>query len=77
LCSTFFFENSHSQDVSKFPYLTAELLRRGYSEDDVVGMFGANLVRVFRQVEHVRDRLSHDVPAQGLLFPKRACRSTN
>jgi membrane dipeptidase len=39
------------EDVSKLPYITAELLRRGYSEADIVKILGGNLLRVMREVE--------------------------
>jgi membrane dipeptidase len=40
------------EDVSKLPNLTAALLRRGYSIDDVHKILGGNYLRVFRQVCH-------------------------
>lgn len=45
------------EDVSKFPNLTAELLRRGYSEVEVAKILGANLLRVLRSVERVATEL--------------------
>jgi len=41
------------EDVSKYPDLLAELLRRGYTEDDLKKVAGANLLRVLRAVERV------------------------
>ena len=41
------------EDVSKYPDLTAELLRRGYSDADVKKIIGQNVLRVMRQVEKV------------------------
>lgn len=41
------------KDVSQYPNLVAELLRRGYKESDIEKILGANLLRVWRQVEHV------------------------
>jgi membrane dipeptidase len=41
------------EDVSKYPDLTAELLKRGYSEADVKKILGQNVLRVMRQVEKV------------------------
>jgi membrane dipeptidase len=40
-------------DVSCFPNLTAELLRRGYSDDDVKNVLGLNVLRVMREAEEV------------------------
>ena len=45
------------QDVGTFPLLTAELLRRGYSDADAKKVIGQNLLRVMRQVERVAARL--------------------
>lgn len=39
------------EDVSTYPNLVAELLRRGYSEADVRKVLGGNLMRVWRAVE--------------------------
>jgi membrane dipeptidase len=41
------------EDVSKYPDLTAELLRRGYSDADVKKIIGQNVMRVMRQAEKV------------------------
>ncbi len=41
------------EDVSKFPNLTAELLRRGHSEADVTKILGGNLLRVLREAEEI------------------------
>lgn len=41
------------EDVSKYPDLTAELLKRGYSDADVKKILGQNVLRVMRQVEKV------------------------
>jgi membrane dipeptidase len=51
------------EDVSRFPYLTAELLRRGYSDADVAKILGGNLLRVMRQAETVAARLQRERPA--------------
>ncbi|XP_061889556.1 dipeptidase 1 isoform X3 [Entelurus aequoreus] len=50
------------EDVSKVPSLVAELLRRGWSDDQVKAALGNNLLRVLRQAEQVRDRLSGNKP---------------
>jgi membrane dipeptidase len=44
------------EDVSKYPYLVAELLKRGYSDDDIRKIAANNLLRVMRQVEEVAAR---------------------
>lgn len=38
------------EDVTKLPNLTAELLRRGYSEADMAKILGGNYLRVYEQV---------------------------
>jgi len=45
------------EDVSGFPNLVAELLARGYSEDDVKKIIGLNVLRVMRDAESVARRL--------------------
>ena len=41
------------EDVSKYPNLVAELIRRGYSDDDISKVTSMNLLRVFAKVESV------------------------
>ena len=41
------------EDVSTYPALFAELIRRGWTDDDLVKLAGKNLVRVFTRVEQV------------------------
>ncbi len=41
------------EDVSRYPALLAELLRRGYSDDDVKKVAGLNVLRVLRAAEKV------------------------
>ena len=45
------------EDVSTYPALTAELLRRGWPEADVRKALGLNVLRVMRRVEDVAARL--------------------
>jgi membrane dipeptidase len=42
------------EDVSKFPDLVAELLRRGWSEADVRKVVGLNMLRVMREAERLK-----------------------
>jgi membrane dipeptidase len=39
------------KDVSAYPNLVAEFIRRGYSEDAIAKILGGNLLRVWREVE--------------------------
>jgi membrane dipeptidase len=45
------------EDVSTYPALTAELLRRGWPDDDVKKALGLNVLRVMQRVEAVAARL--------------------
>jgi len=45
------------EDVSRFPLLTAELLRRGWSDADVKKVIGGNTLRVMRGAEETARRL--------------------
>jgi membrane dipeptidase len=40
-------------DVSCYPYITQELLNRGYKKDDILKVLGGNAMRVFGEVEKV------------------------
>jgi membrane dipeptidase len=48
------------EDVSRFPYLFAELIRRGWSDDDLRKLAGRNLLRVLRQAEAASSRLRRE-----------------
>jgi membrane dipeptidase len=50
------------EDVSKFPDLVAELLRRGYGDEDVRRVIGGNVLRVMREAEAVSARLQQSRP---------------
>ena len=58
------------EDVSKYPALTAELLRRGYSDDDVKKVLGLNILRVMKAAESVSARLQKTRGPSALLFEK-------
>ncbi len=45
------------EDVSKYPMLVAELLRRGYTDDDIRKITHQNILRVMRQVEATAAKL--------------------
>ena len=51
------------EDVSKYPALTAELLRRGYSEGDLQKVLGQNVLRVMREAERAAAALQKERPA--------------
>lgn len=45
------------EDVSKYPQLVAELIRRGVSDSNIVKFLGGNLLRVFSEVEEIAAKL--------------------
>ena len=56
------------EDVSRYPYLIAELLRRGWSEDNITRLTRGNLLRVLGQTEQVAQRLQSERPPSLLNF---------
>lgn len=44
------------RDASELPNITAELLRRGYSKDDLRKIWGDNFMRVFKKVINVAEK---------------------
>ncbi len=50
------------QDVSMYPNLVAELLRRGYSEADIEKILGGNLLRLWETVETIATQLQQSAP---------------
>ena len=51
------------EDVSRYPWLIAELLRRGYTEDAVRAIAGGNVLRVMRGAEAAARRIQAERPA--------------
>ncbi len=49
-------------DVSMYPNLFAELVRRGWSDEDLAKVAGANILRVLEQAEAVARRLQQETP---------------
>lgn len=56
------------EDVSTYPALLAELLRRGYSEDDLAKIAGENVLRAMERAEQVARRLQGERPASDALI---------
>ena len=46
------------EDQSKALDVTTELVRRGYSEEDILKIWGGNLLRVWSEVEAVSKKLN-------------------
>ncbi|MEZ5487093.1 MAG: dipeptidase [Steroidobacteraceae bacterium] len=55
-------------DVSMYPNLFAELIRRGWSDGDLRKLAGENLLRAMEQAERVARRLQAERPASTLRF---------
>lgn len=53
------------EDIAKLPNLTYELLKRGYSEQDVRKILGENFLRAFAQAEQVARKASKNLSADG------------
>jgi membrane dipeptidase len=51
------------KDASDYPNLVAELLRRGWSEEEVPKLLGENLLRVWEEVERVAADTNSPEPA--------------
>ena len=58
------------EDVSTYPALTAELLRRGYKDDEIKKILGLNILRVMREAEKVSAKLQKERAASPMLFTK-------
>jgi membrane dipeptidase len=48
------------EDVSRYPYLFAELIRRGWSDEDLKKVANGNILRVLKQAESVAARLQKE-----------------
>ena len=56
------------EDVSKYPFLTAELIRREYDDEDILKILGGNVLRVMREVEAKAASLRQDrAPSEALI----------
>jgi membrane dipeptidase len=51
------------EDVTGFPRLFAELIRRGWSDDDLRKLAGGNVLRAMRRVEATARRLRGETPS--------------
>ncbi len=57
-------------DISMFPNLVAELLRRGYTDAQVKGIMGGNVLRVMRKTEAVAQRLQRTTKPSAARMPE-------
>jgi membrane dipeptidase len=51
------------EDVSAFPLLFAELIRRGWSDEDLMKVAGGNVLRALEQAEAIAKRLQSEKPS--------------
>jgi membrane dipeptidase len=58
------------EDVSLYPRISEELLRRGHSEAQVKKVLGENFMAFFARVEAVRDKLASEPPATAVYSEK-------
>jgi membrane dipeptidase len=56
------------ESVADFPNLFAELMRRGWSDEDLGKLAGLNVLRVFREAEAVAARLRKERPASDVMI---------
>ncbi|HEX2224404.1 MAG TPA: dipeptidase [Thermoanaerobaculia bacterium] len=54
--------------VEDFPVLLAELMRRGWKEDEIKKLVGLNALRAFREAEKTAQRLQKERPASDALI---------
>jgi membrane dipeptidase len=54
-----------AQDVSMLPNITYELLKRGYSEQDIRKVLGENFLRVFAQAETLARNAGRNISGSG------------
>ena len=56
------------EGVDTYPVLLAELLRRGWTDEEVEKLAGLNVLRAFREAEKVAERLRKERPASDALI---------
>ena len=59
-----------AQDVSMLPNVTYELLKRGYTDQDIKKILGLNILRVMRAAEKVSAGLQKERAASPMLFTR-------
>ena len=58
------------EDVSTFPGIVAELIRRGYNDQEIRKLLGLNLLRVLRDTEATVSRLQASDPIVATISPE-------
>jgi membrane dipeptidase len=60
--------------VDKYPALLEELMRRGWTDADIAGLAGENVLRVMAAAEKVGVKLRAERPASGMTFVEAKAR---
>ncbi len=55
------------ENVSRFPHLIAEMIRRGWSDKHLAGLMGGNFIRLFKAVETQSHALRNTAPIVGTI----------
>jgi membrane dipeptidase len=58
--------------VSGYPLVFAELIRRGWSDENLAKLAGANVLRVMRQTEAVAASMKNEAPSMATLTPENS-----
>lgn len=48
------------EDQSKYPNLIAEMFARGWTDEDVIGLMGGNIMRVMDEVDEIQKSLVNE-----------------
>lgn len=48
------------EDATKYPHLIAEMIHRGWSDSEIIGLMGGNLMRVMDDVDEVARRMGEE-----------------
>jgi membrane dipeptidase len=70
------------ENVSRYPYLIAELVRRNYTPEQITKVMGGNIRRVLQEVENVANSLKSEMPLETVIYPsntalERVCRTSD
>ncbi|CAO3650981.1 unnamed protein product [Cunninghamella echinulata] len=55
------------EDVGTYPNIFVKLYERGWTDDELIGLAGENLLRVWKGVEEISHQLRHDLPNEDRL----------
>ncbi|HEX8841460.1 MAG TPA: membrane dipeptidase, partial [Sphingomicrobium sp.] len=58
--------------VAGYPLVFAELIRRGWSDENLAKLAGGNVLRVMRQAEAVAASMKNEPPSMATLAPRPA-----